>query len=145
MKKLFCLVLTVLFLIPMAVSCGSEPEGNPVEIPDVKVISFADAYTEKDDGTKVLDRTLGTIIYSGTVTAYVAEGKTLTLKDVVDGYARDLDNSAVYDETTQRYTTIASLSVEEGGFWNYYVNGRETSLHTAVKATDAIEIAFELN
>ena len=145
MKKTICLVLTVLFLLPMVFSCGSAPEGTPVEIPDVKVTSYQNAYTEKDDGTKTLDRTLGTVIYSGTVTAYVAEGNKLSLKDVVDGYVRDLDDGAVYDETTQRYTKIASLSADEGGFWTYYVNGRESGLHTAVKPTDAIEIAFELN
>lgn len=145
MKKILCLFLTVLFLLPMVLSCGSSPEGTPVEIPDVKVVSFQNAYTEKEDGKKVLDRTLGTEIYAGAVTAYVAEGATLSLKDVVDGYVRDLDNSAVYDEITQRYTKIASLSTEDGGFWTYYINGRESSLHTAVKPTDAIEIAFELN
>lgn len=144
MKKLLFVVLAIVLVLPMIVSCANTPDGEPVEITNVKVISYQNAYPEAETGAVAKpDKSLATELYSGTVTAYVVEGEKLTLKDVVDGYARDLDGSAVYDESTARYTKINDLAALDGWFWNYYVNGSESSLTAEVKAGDAIEIVFE--
>jgi hypothetical protein len=113
-------------------------------VANVKVISYKDAYTEAATGAPAqLDKTLAAEVYAGPITAYVAEGASLLLKDVVDGYALDIDGSAVYDESTERYTKMADLAAADGFFWNYYVNGNECGLNTPIQPTDAIEIVFE--
>lgn len=144
MKRVCYLLLAVLMILPMIVACGNSREGTPVEVANVKVISYKDAYTEAATGAPAqLDKTLAAEVYAGPITAYVAEGASLLLKDVVDGYALDIDGSAVYDESTDRYTKMADLAAADGFFWNYYVNGNECGLNTPIQPTDAIEIVFE--
>ncbi len=144
MKRVLFLMLAVLMLLPMVAACGSSREGTPVEVANVKVISYKDAYTQAATGEAAqLDKTLGTVLYEGPITAYLAEGESLTLKHVVDSYALDIDGNAIYDEDNARYTKLADLGAADGFFWNYYVNAKESGLGNAIQATDAIEIVFE--
>ena len=137
MKKLMFVILAVLMILPVVVSCSSAPEGNPVAVSNFKVVTYQDAYAE--DGTKGE----GAVIYEGEVTAYVAEGATMTLKDVIAGYVYDKGVDAVTNEAGTMYESLAGYANGNGFFWNYKVNGKEVSLATAVQATDTIEIVFE--
>ena len=87
MKKLFCVLLAVLMIVPMFAACGSTPDGTEVEVANVKVYRYNDATATET-----------TEIYSGPITALVAEGAVLTVKDVVLGF----DENAVYDEDPSR-------------------------------------------
>ena len=137
MKRMMFLVLAILMILPVVVSCGSAPEGNPVAVSNVTVVSYQDAYAE--DGT----RGEGVEIYNGLVTAYVPEGETMTLKHVVEGYVYDNDVDAVLNDAGTMYESLAGYANGDGFFWNYYVNGKEVSLSQAVKETDVIELVFE--
>ena len=144
MKRICYLLLAVLMLLPMMVACGSQREGTPVEVANVKVISYKDAYTEAATGEAgQKDEALAAVNYEGAVTAYLAEGETLTLYHVVEAYVYDQNSDSVYDEANARYTKIDGLAVGEVFFWNYYVNGKESGLGTAVTAEDTIEIIYE--
>lgn len=138
MKKVMYLVLAVLMILPVVVSCGSAPEGNPVAVADFQVVSYADAYAE--DGTKSED--LAVSLHSGEVTAYVPEGTAMTVKHVIEGYVYDNGVDAAFNETLNRYDSLAGYSAGEF-FWNYYVNGKEATLATEVQATDSIKIVYE--
>lgn len=137
MKRIVFLALAVLLILPMIASCGSAPEGNPVSVSNVTVVSYQDAYAE--DGT----RGEGVEIYSGMVTAYVPEGETLTLKHVVEGYVYDNDVDAVLNDAGTMYESLAGYTNGDGFFWNYKVNGKEVSLSQPVKESDVIELVFE--
>jgi hypothetical protein len=138
MKKMMFVVLAVLMILPVIVSCGSAPEGNPVAVADFQVVSYADAYAE--DGTKSED--LAVSLHSGEVTAYVPEGVAMTVKHVIEGYIYDNGIDASFNETLNRYDSLAGYSADVF-FWNYYVNGREATLATEVQATDSIKIVYE--
>ncbi len=137
MKRLMFVVLAVLMILPVIVSCSSAPEGNPVAVANVKVITYQDAYAE--DGTKGE----GVVLHEGEVTAYVPEGATMTLKDVIAGYVYDKGVDAVMNEAGTMYESLAGYANGNGFFWNYKVNGKEVSLATPVQATDTIEVVFE--
>ncbi len=128
MKKLFCLLLAVLMIVPMFAACGGKTEGSEIEVANVKVYRYTDATA-----------TATTELYSGPITAFVEEGATLTIKDIVLGY----DVNAVYDEDTSRFIKIGGLSADAEWFWNYLVNGNAQSLAQPVDATATIEIVFE--
>ena len=128
MKKLFCLLLVVLMIVPVFASCGGKTEGTEIEVANVKVYRYTDATA-----------TATTELYSGPITAFVEEGATLTMKDVVLGY----DVNAVYDEDTSRFIKISGLSADAEWFWNYQVNGNAQSLAQSIQATDTIEIIYE--
>ncbi|MBR3837886.1 MAG: hypothetical protein IKJ74_07065 [Clostridia bacterium] len=128
MKKLFCVLLAVLMIVPMFAACGAKEEGTQVEVANVKVYRY-------NDNTA----TETTLIYEGPITATVAEGATLTVKDIVLGF----DSAAVYDEDTSRFIKISSLSADTEWFWNYQVNGAPMGLAQEVQATDAIELIYE--
>jgi hypothetical protein len=143
MKKIAYLVLALVMLLPMIVACGGGG-GTLVEVKNVVIVSYKDAYSETATGDKpVPDETLKAEIYSGALKVTVEEGKTLTVKDVVDAYANDIDGAAVYDEDTNTYKKLADLSEGNGWFWNYKVNGVDASLNTEIKVEDAIIISYE--
>lgn len=145
MKRMMYVIIAVLMILPLIVSCGSKHEGTPTEVADVKVLSMYSAEGSDENATAVVDGNAdtATAIYEGAVTAYVAEGATLTLKDVVDAYANDIDGDAFYDEDTYMYTKLAGLTANGDWFWNYKVNGKEVGLNTEIKATDSIEIIYQ--
>ena len=128
MKKIFCLLLAVLMIVPAFASCGAKEEGTPVEVANVKVYRYNDTTA-----------TATTELYAGSVTAYVAEGAALTVEDVVRGY----DVNAVYDEDTSRFIKISELPADSEWFWNYTVNGAAKGLTQEIQATDTIEIIYE--
>jgi len=142
MKKVCYLLLAVLMILPLLASCGGA-EGTPVEVANVKIIIYKNAYTGATGETPTLDKSLGEVISSDPITATVEEGVALTVKHVVDAYANNIDGAAVYDADNNIYTKLAGLTAEDGFFWNYYVNGKEASLSTEIQATDTIEIVFE--
>ncbi len=139
MKKLMYVVLAVLMILPVIASCSSAPEGNPVAVNDFQVISYADAYDEA--GAKSED--LAVSLYSGAATAYVPEGETMTLKHVIEGYIYDNGVDAVSNDAGTMYESFSGYANGNGFFWNYYVNGKEASLSTEVKAEDAIKVVYE--
>jgi len=144
MKKIAYFLLAVVMVLPLLVSCGGDAETTSVEVPNVTIVSYANAYSETATGENpVRDESLATQIYSGSLTAKVAEGATLTVKDVVDAYANDLDGGAVYDATKNVYQKLADLSEGNGFFWNYKVNGADAGLSTEIQATDTILIVYE--
>ncbi len=127
MKKLFCVLLAVLMIVPMFVACGGA-EGTQIEVANVKVYRYNDATATET-----------TLLYEGPITATVAEGATLTVKDVVLGF----DASAVYDEDTSRFIKINNLPADAEWFWNYQVNGAPMGLAQEIQATDSIELIYE--
>ncbi len=137
MKRVLFFLVAVLMILPMIVSCGSQQKGTPTEVANVKVLSMYSADAEGNVAEEAAT------IYEGAITAYVAEGAALTLKNVVDAYANDIDGDAFYDEDTHMYTKLAGLSANAGWFWNYTVNGKEVGLNTEIKATDSIEIIYQ--
>lgn len=147
MKKLMYLFLAVLMVLPLMASCGTTLEGTPVEFANVTVVSYQLAYSEPETGeTEVVDPEMAVQLDAQIVVVYVPEeepDKAITVKDVVDAYARDFDGSQVYDEELNRYTKLKDLGVTDEFFWNYYVNGVPASLSTQVKNTDKIEIRYE--
>ncbi len=143
MKKVLYLLLAVMLILPMAVACGATPEGEPIAIANVQVLDYSLAYSEATDGAApTIDETMITTIFSGEVTAYVAEGAPLTLKDVVEGYIHDNNVDAVTNEAGTMYTSLSGLTEGDGFFWNFTVNGTETSLSATINATDTIVIAY---
>ena len=128
MKKLLCVMLAVLMIVPLLVSCGNKADGSEIEVANVKVYRYNDTTATET-----------TEIYSGPITAVVEEGAVLTVKDVVLGF----DVNAVYDEDTSRFTKINELPADAEWFWNYQVNGAPKSLATEIQATDSIEIIYE--
>ncbi len=144
MKKVSALLLAVLLILPMAVACSTGPKGDPVEVPNVTVVSYKGVETEVATGEVATEENSVTTFYTGSVTAYVEEGALLTVKDVLDGYARDLDSTAHYDEDTGCYNRFHDILNSDGWFWNVYVNGAEARMDQEVKAaTDKIEIRYE--
>ena len=139
MKKVMYIVLAVLMILPVLASCGSAPEGNPVAVNDFQVITYADAYAE--DGTKSED--LAISLYSGSATAYVPEGETMTLKHVIEGYIYDNGVDAVANDAGTMYESFSGYAIGNGFFWNYYVNGKEASLSVEVKPEDVIKVVYE--
>lgn len=136
MKRMMFLILAVLMILPMAVSCGGD-KGTPTEVASVKVVSMYSADAENNVATEPAT------IYEGAVTAYVAEGAILTVKDVVDAYANDIDGDAFYDEGKHMYTKLAGLAASGEWFWNYKVNGKEVGLDTEIKPEDTIELIYQ--
>ena len=137
MKRIIYFLVAVLMILPMIVSCGSQQKGTPTEVANVKVLSMYSADAENNEAAEA------SVLYEGAVTAYVKEGVALTLQNVVDAYANDIDGNAFYDEDTHTYTKLAGLAAGNGWFWNYTVNGREVGLDIEIKATDTIEIKYE--
>lgn len=137
MKRMLYFLVAVLMILPMIVSCGSQKKGTPTEVANVKVLSMYSADAENNEAEEA------SVIYEGGVTAYVEEGAALTLKNVVDAYANDIDGDAFYDEDTHMYTKLAGLSASGEWFWNYIVNGQEAGLTTEIKATDTIQIVYQ--
>ena len=129
-------LIAVLMILPLIVSCGGQ-KGTPTEVANVKVLSMYSADAENNVAAEAA------VIYEGLVTAYVAEGATLTLKDVVDAYANDIDGDAFYDEDTHMYTKLAGLAAQGEWFWNYTVNGKEVGLNVEIQPTDAIQIIYQ--
>ena len=126
MKKLFCLLLAVLMIVPMFVSCGNG--GSGVEFQNVKVYRYNDKTA-----------TTTTEFYASSLTVTVEEGAEVTLKDVVLNF----DPAAYYNEATSRFDKISEFSADAEWFWNYTVNGEAANLSTVVKPEDAIEIIYE--
>ncbi len=149
MKKVLFSILAVLMILPVIASCSSAPQGEPVEVANVKIISYLNAYEENETGalTSKVDKELAQTLFEGAVNAYVTQGETMTLSDLMKGYAYELDSSAYYDEGTKMYTRLQNTDADEesGWFWNYYVNGKESGLGTEIKAEDKIEIVLERN
>ncbi len=139
MKKITFVLLAVLMILPMIASCSSAPEGTPITVNHFQVVSYADAYAE--DGTKSED--LAVELYNGVATAYVPEGETMTLKHVLAGYIYDNGIDAVTNDAGTMYESFYGYTNGNGFFWNYYVNGKEVSLSTQVKADDTIKIVYE--
>ncbi len=137
MKRVIYLLVAVLMILPMIVSCGSQQKGTPTEVANVKVLSMYSADAENNVAEEA------SVLYEGAVTAYVEEGAALTLQNVVDAYANDIDGDAFYDEDTHAYTKLAGLVSGNGWFWNYTVNGKEVGLDTEIQATDTIQIVYE--
>ena len=146
MKKFAMVLLAVLLVLPLAVSCGGGEEGTKVVLNNVTLVSYANAYpaqTATGEEIPAKDESLKTEIYAGPVTAVVPEGATLCVKHIVDGYARDLDGGAVYDEASNTYVKLADLSEGNGFAWLYYVNGADAGLGTEVKEGDTVIISYE--
>ena len=139
MKKFMFVVLAVLMILPMIASCSSAPEGNPVAVANFQVVTYSEAYAE--DGTK--DESLAVELYSGTATAYVPEGETMTLKHVIEGYIYDNGIDAVTNDAGTMYESFSGYANANGFFWNYYVNGKEASLSAEVTAEDVIKVVYE--
>ena len=139
MKKFMFVVLAILMVLPVVVSCSSAPEGNPVEVADFKIISYADAYAE--DGTK--DEELAVELYAGSAIAYVPEGTAMTVKHLIDGYIYDNGVDAAENSGGTMYESFSGYASGNGFFWNIYVNGKEARLSTEIKAEDSIKMVYE--
>ena len=139
MKKILFLALAVLMILPLVVACSSAPEGNPIAVADFSVISYSTAYDEAG----IKDEAMAVEIYKGEVTAYVAEGATMTLKDVIEGYIYDKGVDASTNSAGTIYESLAGYAADGTFFWNFYVNGREASLSAQVQPTDSIKVVFE--
>lgn len=127
MKKMLCLMLAVLMIVPMIVSCGKS-DGNEVEYPNVKVFRYNDTTA-----------TATTEISSTPIMVAANEEGKVTLKEVVLSF----DPAAYYEESTSRFVKISEFSADGEWFWNFQVNGAPANLATEVKPEDAIEIIYE--
>lgn len=141
MKKVLYVLLAVMMVLPMIVSCSSAPEGEPVVFSNVEVLVF-DATAYAEDGTR--DDSLAIPIHQGEdVTAYAADTNAVTLKEVIAGYTYDKQVDYAMNEHGTMYESLAGYAADSTFFWNYYVNGKESSLSTVVKPEDVIKIVYE--
>ncbi len=144
MKKMIMVILSVVLLLPLIASCGSSvPQGDPVAVKNVKVVSYANAYEEATETGKPPVRSgEAEILYEGPVNAYVVEGEQMTLGDLMAGYAYEIDATA-YKDGNDIYVKINDLSANDEFYWDMYVDGNPAGLSQPITPDSVIEIRYQ--
>ncbi len=153
MKKIrvLSIALVLLMVLPMLFACGGTSKGDGVEF-NITVKTFVDpdagSATEKETGAEETKETkepeaYEDVLFSGAVAVYVAEGKDITVKDVVQAYVDEQNSDYVFDEDLNMFTKIDGISKAGGNTWYFVVNGDDNvRLDTVVTPEQEIQICY---